>query len=238
MKGYIIGSLMVLYSFVPAHSQVPGYMGKRFIFGIAAHGMPGAGYVFSDEKFLDLNIRYSLGFDYVLTKRFTIGASIQQTNDIVFLKKHTALSYLDDSYARPEEFNSAANFYGFNYGVNIKIFSFNSSGSIAPFGRYIVLEVLKNKIDINDDGRYYVSGKKELNNINTTTFILGLGSQKIFFNRIVLGASVKVGLNGYGLLSRKEEEVVYYDEITRVGSSKMFSDYIINIGFNLGLLAF
>lgn len=238
MSRYIGAFILFLFSAASSLCQVPGYMGKKFIFEIGAQGLPAVGYFVSDEKFLDLNIRYSLGVDYVLTKRLCVGASIQQTNDVVFFKKHTNLSFLHDGYEEPQEYKSAANFYGLNYGLHLKIFSFKSSGSIAPFGRYAIVEYLINNIEITDDGRYYASEKKNLNQINTATFVLGIGSQKIFFNRIIIGVCMKFGLNGYGLMSLDKEERPFYDEITRVGSSKMFSDYLINVGLNLGFLAF
>jgi hypothetical protein len=243
MRSFIYIFLLIIICVNSASSQVPGYRGKKVILKCNASGMPAIGYFFSDENFFDLNLRFSTGLDVVLTKRISMGISLEQVNDIIYFNKYTVSSAFpissSNDFDRLYKYKSAANFHGWNYGANIKIFSFNGSGSIAPFGRFIILEYLYNKIKVDDDGRFYASGKKDLNDFHSHSFHIGIGSQKVYFNRITLEGNVKLGFNTYGWsASRKNEIRLNYDEVYRMSSSKMLSDYMLTAGIGIGFLAF
>jgi len=235
----ILFSILNLLSIPLVHSQVPGYMGKRCIVKASISGMPLTGYLFSNEKPFDFNARFSLSVDYVLSRNICIGVSAQQVNDIIELDKMTTTPIGQSSPNPPTTFKSAANFYGYNLGVNMKFFLLRASGSLAPFGRYFILEYMKNNITVSDDGRYYPSGKTEINSIKTGTILIGMGSQKVLFNRLVIDTNLKYGINFYGLARIKKAETrADFEPVYDACTSKMFSDYLFTLSIGIGILAF
>lgn len=240
MKKHLLTSLFLSMIFIPfSYSQVPGYMGKRCIIKANVYGMPLSGFLFANEKPGDLNLRFSLGIDYVLSRNISLGISGEQVNDIVEIDKITTTPAGQQYPDNPIKFKSAANFYGYNLGVNMKFFFLRASGSLAPFGRYFLLEYLKNHVSVSDDGRYYASGKTQLNTISTNTIVFGMGSQKILFNRLVIDTNLKYGINFYGLSRmRSSESRIDYDPVYAACTSKMFSDYLFTLSIGIGILAF
>jgi hypothetical protein len=241
MKKYFLIAFCILnvLAIPSAQSQVPGYMGKRCIVKANISGMPLTGLLYSGEKAFDINARYSIGIDYVLSRNICFGISAEQVNDVIKIDKLTTTP-TGQSYAPyPDVFKSAANFYGYNLGVNMKFFLLRSSGSLAPLGRYFLLEYLRSNITVSDDGRYYPSGKTELNTIHTNTFLIGMGSQKILFNRLVIDTNLKYGINFYGLARLQNAETrEKYEPIYSASTSKMFSDYLFTLTVGIGILAF
>lgn len=235
----IVFSILNIFAIPFAQSQIPGYMGKRCIVKANISGMPLTGLLFSDEKAFDFNARLSLGVDYVLSRNISIGASAEQVNDIIYIDKLTTTAMGQLYPSDPTTFKSAANFYGYNLGINMKFYLLRSSGSLAPFGKYFLIEYLKNNVTVSDDGRYYPSGKQELNTINTSTILFGMGSQRVLFNRLVIDANLKYGINFYGLARIQKSEVrEEYEPIYNASTSKMFSDYLFTLSIGVGILAF
>jgi hypothetical protein len=240
MKKYIVTFLfLTILSISFCFSQVPGYMGKRCIVKANVYGMPLTGFLFSKEKPGDCNLRFSLGIDYVLSRNISLGISAEQVNDIIEIDKLTTTPTGQMYPSSPTTFKSAANFYGYNLGANMKFFFLRASGALAPFGRYFLLEYLKNQVSVTDDGRYYASGKTQLNSISTSTILIGMGTQKILFDRLVIDANLKYGLNFYGLSRiRSSESRMNYDPVYTACTSKMFSDYLFTLSIGIGILAF
>ncbi|WP_299252497.1 hypothetical protein [uncultured Cytophaga sp.] len=219
--------------------QVPGYMGKRCILKANIHGMPITGFLFANEKPLDFNFKFSVGMDYVISRNISFGISAEQVNDIILLNKLSTTPIGQSYPAAPTTFKSAANFYGYNLGANMKFFLNRSSGALAPFGRYFVIEYLKNYVTVSDDGRYYASGNKQINTISTSTILIGMGSQKILFNRLVIDTNLKYGVNFYGLTRIKASDTrIDFDPVYAACTSKMFSDYLFTLSVGIGVLAF
>lgn len=235
----IVFSILNILAIPFAQSQVPGYMGKRCIVKANISGMPLTGLLFSKEKAFDFNTRLSLGIDYVLSRTICIGISAEQVNDIIQIEKMTTTLTGQLYPTDPTVFKSAANFYGYNLGANMKFFLLRSSGSLAPFGKYFLIEYLQNNITVSDDGRYYPSGKQDLNTISTSTILFGMGSQRVLFNRLVVDTNLKYGINFYGLSRIQNAETrAQYEPIYNASTSKMFSDYLFTLSIGIGILAF
>jgi hypothetical protein len=242
MKFLLSFILFALLSTSAIQAQLPGYRGKKIVLKGNIQGLPVAGFLLANEKFYDCNLRMIGGLDMVITKSLVIGVSIEKTNDIIYLQKYPVSPNYpgNSSWSLPlSGYETAANFEGTSYGANLKFYSYKSSGSIAPFGRYVILEYLNSKHTLTDDGRFYSSGKKDLTEIRSHTFVLGIGVQKVYFNRFTFETNVKLGLNTYGISAfKKAEEKMGYDEVTKVVTNKMLSDYLINAGFGIGILLF
>lgn len=238
----LICVILCLAGFYSSLAQVPGYRGKKFMIKVNAKGMPIIGALLGRDHYFDLNARFSLGADVVLSKSITAGVSIEQVNDVIELEKYGKFSKTQNNINGV--FNVTlnklkANFYGYNFGANLKFFTHKTSGSIAPFGRFFIVEYVYSDIDVSDDGSFYASGKKDLNHFGAHSLVLGLGSQKVLFNRITFEANVKAGLNSYGIHSfAKTEKLLVQDEVYRASTSKMGTDFLLTVGIGIGFLAF
>jgi hypothetical protein len=234
---YFIYIMLCFTWFYSALAQVPGYRGKKFMIKVNTKGMPVIGALLGRENYFDLNARFSVGADVVLSKSITAGVSMEQVNDIITLEKYG--NYLQSGYNGARKYETQANFYGYNFGANLKFFTHKTSGSIAPFGRFFIVEYLYSNIDVSDDGSFYASGKKDLNHIGAHSLALGLGSQKVLFNKITFEANVKAGLNTYGIHSfAKIDKRLVQDEVYKASTSKMATDFLLTVGIGIGFLAF
>lgn len=229
--------------------QNPGYRGRKFAFSYGISGMPLTGSLIG-ENVLDLNIKHSLRLETILAPNFSTGIILEGSWDLIYLENFTtsSLNPMDElTYGNlgsaPESFQSAAYWDNKSFGVFMRLYRKKSFGSIAPVGSYWQLQALFNDVKIHDDGRYYNSGRKELHSFQSTTYVLGKGVQYVLFSYVSLDLSVNFGFNslGYSAIweqneytntNSKTEEIFYRIQ------SKMFTDYIVFFGVNIGYLPF
>jgi len=230
-----------------SQAQSPGYMGKKAALSIGASVSPLMGWLFSEEEIYDLNLKFNLRFEYVVARRIALGIQYERINDIIYLKNYgvTGSNPLIDlspngSSQSPAEFKSAANFYGNSYSGFVKFYN-KGFGSIAPVGRYFILEAQYSSVIVSDDGRYYNGNPTELHRLNTMTVLLGVGIENVYFDHLTVDLSLNMGLNGAGIRGIQNEKDYFEaggNNMTRQIESKMFSDYIMLMRANVGWLIF
>ncbi len=248
IKTIILFLFILTLSF--AQAQNPGYQGKKCILSYGVKGMPITGALIGQDKAFDFNLRNSVRLEYVVWRNFSFGATYERVNDIIYLKNWSVTKeYPLDALANNtdlfdlgvREFKSAANFTGNNYGFFAKLYNYNIFGSIAPLGSYFSAAVFLNEIQVSDDGRYYNNDQTMLHTINTTTYVAGIGIQNIFYDRLTVDISFKFGLNLVGMNAISDYKLYIENggsSVFRWPEVKMFSDYILYIGLNVGWLIF
>jgi hypothetical protein len=221
-------------------AQTVGYLGKTFSIGYALNGMPGTGSIFQNDKFLDFNFKHSFVVELAVLKQLGLGFSYQQINDVVRLNKYTVSTQLPidnngQSSALNQHYYSHANFYGSAKHFYCKFFLFKNTGAIAPFGRYVVLKYSQSEVEVTDDGRYYASGKTDLQSVSMDYLSIGYGTQKIYFDRLILDLGFQVGVPTTFFEGLSDERK---DEVTLVSDQKMVSDQFLNLHAGISLLLF
>lgn len=229
--------------------QNPGYKGRYFAFSYGISGMPVTGTFIGEKKF-DFNARHSLRLETILAPNFSIGILYEKTWDQVYLENYSTskLSPLDELTfgnlgSTPKSFQSAAYWDNNSIGAFMRLYHKKSFGSIAPVGTYWQLQVLFNDVTVHDDGRYYNSGRKEIHSFQTSTYVFGKGIQYILYSYISLDLSLNFGFNIHGYSAFAEQfELENYntniEDIFNLTESKMFTNYIVYFGVNIGYLPF
>ncbi len=259
-KKIIVFILSITLVVSSVHAQVSGYMGKRYL--LTAEGLFSPAILnpnFNTNSGLTcFNFTKALSFDYVLNRKKMLGLTFQIYNTTFDANKgileYTYFDPENQSYCQVyEEGNGYAEIFGYNIGINIKMFT---SDWIAPLGRYVqfeafymnytVSEVSKLSFgDINDfeDYYYYEMAQPDLDAKSFYKNILltfSTGKERIIYNRIVLRRGFQTGFIFSGLPGEpfkvdRYTESTFVKKMTR---ERLYCHFLINFRFGVGILLY
>ncbi|MFL5764232.1 MAG: hypothetical protein ACJ77K_09840 [Bacteroidia bacterium] len=230
---------------------VPGYMGKRCVIGYTVLAHPSFPDVTESIGTSDphdypwLNMTHAATFEYFMPKRTSLCLGFQYSRLwLGYLSGHIASSYRGKGNQKyPALLNTEAITIGFK--------SF-AKGSIAPLGRYFRMDVLVlfNKFHADPEGithsefgidpvthrygNYWVPVKEK--EMTLTSFgggaSIGLGRQRIFFDRLVVDSGIRLCI----ALAQDPANSSYSNSFNV--TSRVFYNQFINFRLGIGFLAF
>ena len=251
--------LLILIAHVVV-SQVPGYMGKRFVIGYSVNFFPSLigptstntnnttsdnfapNGGFPDIEPVGVNATHILNIDYVHHKRKAIC--------IMFQYARTGVDYASNiSNARYDgNVNSPAILNTIGIGIGIKHFK---RANIAPYGPYVKWEgkMLMNTIkydksnwSIADPADYNKRIKKTngTGNIAFEAFGIGysFGKQRIFKDKFVFDRGVRILAIPAFISANNSNSKTVQGQFENAGIKRIFRHQFINFHLGIGFLAF
>ncbi|MCF8299327.1 MAG: hypothetical protein K9J13_17390 [Saprospiraceae bacterium] len=262
IKKTVLVNIVTLLLVSQVFSQAPGYQGKRLsvnynIFINPALSNPtmsdfesenysGSGSYYGIERIFTFNKRNRISFDYVLSRRNSIGIGFE------FFKTRFKLNENDlfsSRYEYTRQYLARINGYIGNISTSIvnAHYTFYSNESIAPLGKYtqIDLGIIRYSAEF-DDKKFSESFRDEFANYspyNAWYFGLNYGRKRIFFDRLILDYGVQgcfipgsyLYKNWFDFNELSFTERNYLKETSK---NRLFHHMLINIHFGIGFLIF
>ncbi|MEM6261046.1 MAG: hypothetical protein AAGI38_00960 [Bacteroidota bacterium] len=161
-------------------SQVPGYLGQKNILHLRVTGAPAVAYG-SEEGLWGPNLKWGLGWERVISRRFSLGLVAYQIGTKV-------------RYANFQKENGLAHVWANAAGVQIHWYNFFKRGNIAPIGPYQRLEVMYLNYRLQDiDRKYYLDGRENLGNFDDLAFTFAVGTKGIIGTRLSYHVGIQTG---------------------------------------------
>lgn len=188
MKKFLIAIVAVLM-FQASYSQVPGYVGRKFSVKLGTSFIPAffnPVYVATGDEggtigFYGLFARYNFNFDYVVSRRQTIGLAVQFAPAAKYL-------YVQDGMG-----NGAQGLMGVN-GYNVGVYFRHFFGRyVAPVGNYYKLEIGGHIYQLNDRGDNFPDALMYPELGGTAYIINSFGRQHIYSNILTLDYGLDLG---------------------------------------------
>lgn len=253
MKKKIVVFLLLISA--TTFSQVPGYLGKRFVVGYenyffpAFYG-PGKNYANPGPSFSPgFNSTHCLNIDYAVKQRMNVCFSLQHLRTGIAYKRDGVQAYYPADYTG--NYSTPIQLSSNNIGIGIKLFR---RGSIAPVGKYQKFELLLFFENVKYDNTQfsmenqiypygnipttYGSGKYNYRNFALT---YSLGRQHIYFDKLVVDFGIRAAITPVviptGMFTvdnvRGPEDRFKVDSRFRI-----FRQQLFNFHIGIGFLAF
>lgn len=182
-------SILVLLFFgvvVFVYGQVPGFMGKRL--SISANGYFGPSFdqpvsVKPSGAGIFLNKKISIGVDYVIGRKWTVGLEVQQLNTATKLWFDNGISSIRNT----------------NYKLNSTFVSlgfsrfFSKSDFIAPVGRYFTFGAMVVNFTLFDEKGVVFAPKTKLLEGHDYGVFFGFGRKRIYNRRFIVDYAMQSG---------------------------------------------
>ncbi|MEO0469848.1 MAG: hypothetical protein AAF206_09530 [Bacteroidota bacterium] len=224
-------SLLLSAGILPA--QVPGYLGRRTVIRLNLHSFPAGSPVVnalnSDTLSLGeslgelgLNLRFSLNAERVLSRRFSVGASL---NQILTKTDYTFRGTSGDM-----------RMVGVALGAHLHMYTFRTRGNIAPLGPYqkVGFHILRYQVRDLDEV-FFPDGRRNLGNFTDLMISYSLGTQRIFADRFTW----QVALEGAWVIKAFPQTLSEEDDFLYArSSSRLRRWFAINLQAGIGLLLY
>ncbi|MEO8149198.1 MAG: hypothetical protein ABI723_16245 [Bacteroidia bacterium] len=225
----VIATVVLLFTAHQLNAQAPGYMGQRFLVGGYVSVAPALFNYNANMKqsFISFNFRKTIEVEYVASRRVAIGLHYD------FINVGTQNEYLNESEdiamrPTPTEDQKFQCVLSRAPGIQIKLFKTESKGALAPLGNYFAWNFSLVKYTVwnlkKDD---YSTLTRQVFESDGSKFLIGMewGSQKIYFDRVVLRTGFQLSLlTGFGGESPEKD----YMAAQRIAYAASF-----NIGLSL-----
>lgn len=244
MKGKFIIFFICLFTNL-AYSQVPGYLGKRFIVSYTNSAIPAFESPMASRYGVGVCFTNVLGGEYVISASRSIGVSTHYVRTGFAYNK---LAYYQDDFYYKGDPNQPGVVN--NLGVALS-YKFYGKKRIAPLGNYFKMEALFTRyiVKYNSEEFYYRyypsynsyyeerklhagSGIIAFNGVGVATSI---GRQRVFYNRLVLDFGVRTSLM-IPFIYQFETEIE--NRIRSNVGFRFFSHQFLNLKIGIGFLAF
>ncbi len=225
--------------------QAPGYMGKKLLVTgevsfLNALFNPNHNMNSGLRKF-SFNVRGTADLDYVVARNGSIGA----TFDVFVTGMEYEWNTTEHSNLLVPNIDSRydhARISGYGYGINYKIFRNPSRGGIAPVGSYakfdiMLLDTRARAFDKDNDQAHSFSYQ-----FFTPAFSITLGSQRIYWDFLILRSGVQIGIVPMGIspyMQHLDQGIVRENQkqdLRARTEARLFSYYLLNINFGVGFL--
>lgn len=208
--------LFVLIVLLPValSAQVPGYAGKRLT--VKVHGSMSPLYFFYDEQ-----DRYVPNLNTGLHVEYATGRSTSLLGKIEYWPLQVPVSF------NPND--ELAQFKGLYYGLQGRFYSYRKTGSIAPYGRYLALEIGyyagSTTIEEIPDGPDFLTDV----DLNSMFFAIQTGKQTVISDHIALDFGFSLGFNLRWIEEQPQALTLVESTHVNMGRSHAFRVYI-NVG--------
>jgi hypothetical protein len=223
-------SIFIAIQGIAQSVRSPGYFGKKTTIKVQGGIFP-----FSTVFFEPDELKFKVITETTLTRKHTLGLSAGFINDYTLLNKGDVYTQNDNP--------SPSVIFGYNLSLYDKIFMFHTNGSISPIGRYFLLGLTYHQVNMSDNGAYFGPNRTDLGDITSMSVNLGVGSQMIFWNRVIIDLSVTNSYNlhylkyySYRKRSQFSLDDLNMDNIDIAAHRKIFWGEFFNLNFGVGVL--
>jgi hypothetical protein len=221
---------MFCFSFL-AFSQVPGFLGKRLSINIGAHVSPilfdRLGNVDDEGTGSFINKRFSIGAEYVLSRKWSVSANFHIQN--------SATNELDFDTDIERGLTYKLGYSVKSNGASLQFIRFNSKKSdfIAPVGRYFSLGLMVSNFSLVDTkGNVFKAGTR-MSSGSISGFTVGLGRNRVFFERILFSYGIEAAYLFYFKPFEAENDL---SEMITAAKKRVFQVSFLNLKTSIGYL--
>lgn len=216
--------LLWFFAVLSVSAQVPGYEGKRNPISLEIHTSPAlADWVFQPEGMLRLNLRTSLRYEHVLSRRLAVGGQIGTF--------HSQQNFLFQNQTGDIALS------GYGIGIFLKNYRFLRRGNIAPLGPYHKWGLLYLPYQLSNPTNSFPDFG-ERRQFHDIALSFGLGTQRVFAQKYTyqLGLETAWVLNLPSNAANRRGEVDQY--LNQIAARRLRGFFALNIEVGVGILLF
>ena len=219
---FIFCFVSILYLTPTASAQIPGYIGKKTPISFDVHLFPTLGKYFLREESLGLNFRAGLNVEQVISRKASIGLSLNHFS--------TLTTYEFDTRAGNMKLS------GWMLGINFRSYRFYTRGNIAPIGMYLKPQVHLLRYRISDQDKiFYLDNRENLGEYTDLCLGLTYGTQRMINNHLFYN----FGFEGSWLINMfNQQESVERQYLKQRASSRIRGFLALTVQAGLGFLLF
>ena len=203
-------------------AQAPGYIGKKTPITVEGLFFPNLLFKLGSQHPLRLNTRYGASFERVISRQVSVGLSWET------LRTKTRYDF--------DMRTGSAEIEGYAFAFDMKFYTFNRRGNIAPLGPYQKISVFYIPFSMRDqDLQFYPNIQRDLGRYSDLGISLTMGSQRIWQNTYTYHWGIRTGWLLNAFQRETTPETIYLKEL---GTVRLRGHWGFSFNLGFGILLF